>query len=250
MAVQDDGREHELARTFNLDWDPDHERGGGDAELIFEHKGQKYKFDVELKSTTGSTVSTARDVGIEHIQKWRKKLFVIGFYSKGNGRPRLQHCLCLTPIDMEPWIRKVESKIATDFDLAEHASKKLELEDLFRVCGKKDAYTMKDAKRLHKQQWNDKQYKAARDMKVGNAKMISPGKMLEILKLRCKYIAERGATLNNPHITKAHLAKFLNTTRRLKETNAADGIRTIAKEFVDAHPAHPAAVVIPSTALA
>lgn len=247
MPVQDDERERELARVFNLHWDPDHQRGGGDAELVININGQSYQFEVEVKSTTGFSVSTARDVGMEHIRKWRSKLFVIGFYSKAR-RPELLRCLCLTPADMEPWIAKIEDKIGIDFGLAKRASGKLGLDDLFEICGKHKTYTLKDAKRLHKQQWSVEKYKAERDVQVGGEKKYSQTKMLEILQLRAKYIAERGATLNNPHITKTHLAKFTGTERELHGPNWAADIRKIAEDFVRSNPGHPATIALPVSA--
>ncbi|MEQ1716881.1 MAG: hypothetical protein ABL907_12980 [Hyphomicrobium sp.] len=200
------------------------------------------KFEVEVKSTTGSTVSTARDVGIDHIQKWRRKLFVIGFYSREARRPELQHCLCLTPIDMEPWIASIESKMLIDFKLALRASRRLVLEDVHELCGLQETYSLEDAKRLHKQQWTAEEYLAALDTTVDGQRRISSIKMLEILRLRSKYIAERGATLNNPHITKTHLDTFSETNRVVSGPNWAAGIRQIATDFVRLNPLHPAVV--------
>ena len=245
MPVQDDERERELVRMFNLDWDPAHQRAGVDAVLDVDVDGQAYRFDVEVKSSTGSTVSTARDVGMEHIQKWRRKLFVIGFYSKEARRPELQHCLCLTPIDMEPWIASIEAKILIDFKLALRASRRLVLADLFEICGAQETYSLEDAKRLHKQQWAADEYAAALDVDFGAERRISQAKMLEILQLRSKYIAERGATLNNPHITKTHLGTFAGSTRVVSGPNWAAGVRRIAAEFVSAYPGHPAAMALP-----
>jgi hypothetical protein len=125
MPVQDDERERELVRMFNLSWDPAHQRAGVDALLDIDVDGRSCRLEVEVKSSTGSTVSTARDVGIEHIKKWRRMLFVIGFYSKEARRPELKHCLCLTPLDMEPWIASIEAKVLIDFKLAKLASKRL-----------------------------------------------------------------------------------------------------------------------------
>lgn len=245
MPVQDDERERELVRMFNLDWDPAHQRAGVDAVLDVDVDGQPYRFEVEVKSSTGSTVSTARDVGMEHIQKWRRKLFVIGFYSREARRPELQHCLCLTPIDMEPWIASIEAKILIDFKLALLASRRLELADLFDVCGEQETYSLEDAKRLHKQQWTADEYAAALDVDLGAERRISQAKMLEILQLRSKYIAERGATLNNPHVTKTHLDTFAGSNRVVGGPNWAAGVRLIATEFVRAYPGHPAAMALP-----
>ena len=240
MPVQDDERERELVRMFNLAWDPAHQRAGVDAVLDVDVDGRPHQFEVEVKSSTGRAVSTARDVGMEHIQKWRRKLFVIGFYSKEARRPELLHCLCLTPLDMEPWIASIEAKILIDFKLARLASRHLGLDDLFEVCGEQGTYSLMDAKRLHKQQWTAEEYAAALNTDAGGVRRISQAKMLEILQLRSKYIAERGATLNNPHITKTHLDTFAATNRVVSGPNWATGVRRIAIEFVRAHPGHPA----------
>jgi hypothetical protein len=245
MPVQDDERERELVRMFNLDWDPAHQRAGVDAVLDLEVDGRACRFEVEVKSSTGTTVSTARDVGMDHIQKWRRMLFVIGFYSKEARRPELQRCLCLTPHDMEPWIASVEAKILIDFHLAKRASRRLVFEDLFEVCGEKETYSLQDAKRLHKQQWTAEQYAAALDTNVAGELRISRLKMLEILQLRSRYIAERGATLNNPHITKAHLDQFIGTSRNVSGPNWAIAVRRIAAEFIMATPDHPAVIHLP-----
>jgi hypothetical protein len=239
MPVQDDERERELVRVFNLNWDPSHQRAGVDALLNISVDGRKYQFEVEVKSTTGTTVSTARDVGMEHIQKWRTKLFVIGFYSKEARRPELKSCLCLTPIDMEPWVASIEKKIAPDFKIALCASRTLNQNDLFDVCGKKPAYSIDDAKLLHKMQWSSEAYSSALDTTHKGKPSISQEKMLDILRLRAKYIAERGATLNNPHITKAHLDTFIGSSREVLDESWAASIRSIAKEFVRNNPGHP-----------
>ncbi len=240
MTVQDDERERELVRAFGLIWNRDHQRAGVDALLNVELDGRICEFEVEVKSSTGTTVSTARDVGMAHIERWRRKLFVIGFYSRRSGRPELLRCLCLTPLDMEPWIASIESKIAIDFALASRASRKLELDDLFDVCGRQTTYGAADAKRLHKLQWTTQQYADALDTTENGKPRISQHQMLEILRLRSKYIAQRGATLNNPHVTKTHLDTFAGTNREVQAPNWAASIRAIAKEFARAHPDHPA----------
>lgn len=242
MPVQDDERERELVRMFNLEWDPDHQRAGVDALLDVVVDGRACRFEVEVKSSTGTTVSTARDVGMDHIQKWRRKLFVIGFYSKDARRPELLRCLCLTPLDMEPWIAAIEAKILIDFKLASLASRRLNLSDLFDVCGKKTNYSLTDAKKLHKKQWTSDEYAMAQDIEIAGQRKISPAKMLEILQLRSRYIAERGATLNNPHVTKKHLDTFADSSRVVTGPNWAAGVRRIAIDFVRANPTHPAVI--------
>ena len=243
MTVQDNERERELVRLFNLQWDAAHQRSGVDAYLDVHVSNGKVRFEVEVKSTTGGTVSTARDVGMDHIQKWRKKIFVIGFYSRTVGRPELKSCLCLTPLDMEPWINSIEQKILPDFQIAKLASKKLLLEDMFAVCGEKPDYSISDAKKLHKSQWSAEQYRLAQDVVVGKLRRISPDRMLHIFRLRSKYIAERGATLNNPHITRSLLDQFAGTCSEVT-SDWAESIRSIARSFAVENADHPAAARI------
>ena len=244
MSVQDDERERELVRVFNLAWNPAHQRAGVDAMLDIAVEGRTFRLDIEVKSTTGETVSTARDVGIEHIQRWRRMLFVIGFYTKEPRRPELRKCLCLTPLDMEPWIASVESKILIDFKIAARASRQLRLDDLFEVCGEQNTYSLEDARRLHKQQWSAAQYQAAPDTVDAGEPRISQSKMLVILQLRAKYIAERGATLNNPHITKVHLRRFFGSDREVSGNAWASSIRDLAAAFVLQNPGHPAVLTL------
>jgi hypothetical protein len=248
MSVQDDAREQELCNRFNLNWDPSHERGGCDASYRVEVDGRQWDLQVEVKSTTRDSVSTARDVSMSHIAKWRRMFFVIGYYRRGVNRAvQIQHALCLTPGDMEPWIADLESRIATDFRLAEVlTSRTLALADLFAVCTEKPAYSLADAKQLHKQQWSAAQYAAARDIRVGRRSMISQTGMLELLRLRSKYIADRGATLNNPHITKTHLQQFLGTDRQAPNARGrwSEVFEKIAADFVRANPGHPAVIAV------
>src|SRR5690606_30875934 len=77
MAVQDDSREQELCNLFNLVWDPDHARGGEDAWFETKVQGVVRRVPVEVKSATTGSISTARDVGLVHIRKWREKIWVI-----------------------------------------------------------------------------------------------------------------------------------------------------------------------------
>jgi hypothetical protein len=252
MAVQDDERERELVRMFNLHWDPAHQRAGVDALLDLDVDGRPCRFEVEVKSTTTSSVSTARDVGIEHIKKWRNKFFIIGFYTRDAKRPEWVSSLCLTPDDMEPWIASIEKKISIDFQLAKLASRRIQLSDMLEICQKIDpqdtsgSYSIAVAKSIHKQQWSTEQYKASLDTTVGRKKKISSEKMLEIVQLRAQYIAERGATLNNPHITKSHLTKFQNTNRVVRAPNWAQGVKDIAAEFVRSNPTHPSIGITPT----
>lgn len=116
----------------------------------------------------------------------------------------MENLLILGPDDMESWIARIERYIAPDFLIGERAAERLTLEDLHVICGEKSVYSLHDAHALHKRQWQRAEYESEMDVPAG----YSPGKMLEILRLRAKYLNERGSTLNNPHIPKRFFSEF------------------------------------------
>ena len=177
-------------------------RSGVDAFCDFSEDGIHYSVPVELKSTTNYSVSTARDVGREHIAKWRSRIWIFGFYDPSGTE--IGSLLILGPREMEGWIGRIERYIGPDFAIGDRISHRLTLEDLHIICGEKAVYTVDDARSLHKRQWSRDRYSDEMDREDG----YSPGKMLRILKLRSQYLVNRGATLNNPHIPKKFFYGF------------------------------------------
>ena len=111
------------------------------------------------------------------------------------------------------------------------------------MCGEQTSYSVDDAKKLHKKQYTAAQYQAAPDFVESGERRISQTKMLDILKERALYISERGATVNNPHLTGSFLRSFLGTSGEITgRTNCGPSIRTLATNFVREHPGHPAAI--------
>jgi len=201
MAVQDDRRELEIIDLLGLT-KPDEGRSGTDATHTFADGGKRITIPIELKSTTGETISTARDVGPDHIAKWRSRYWIIGFYDKGGNR--LHSLLPLGPIEMEPWIKSIEGYILPDFAIASLVYNKLNNDDMIILCEDKPKYGIEDAKRIHKRQWSSETYVSEMDLSDG----YSQGKMTEIVRKRAQYLIERGATLNNPHITSSFLSTY------------------------------------------
>jgi hypothetical protein len=96
-----------------------HNRTGPDAA---DEKGRLY----ELKSTTRDRVSSARDVGMDHLTKWRKLNWIFG---RGNYKGRtfdFEQIYFLTPEQMEPWFKAMESKLTRDDALFKRVLKVLE----------------------------------------------------------------------------------------------------------------------------
>lgn len=191
MSVQDDAREEEQRKLFGLSKPEDEGRSGIDAILVLEN-GLAIPF--ELKTTTKGSVTTVRDFGFAHIQKWKDKHWLISKYSEDGTN--MEYSLYGSPYAMSTWIKEKESYIAPDFKLAKLVPDELKINHLFEIVGEKESYTLEDAKRLNKKQFSIGKYKELMDLDG----QFSPERMLEILKYRCKYLIERGSTLNNPHI--------------------------------------------------
>lgn len=204
MSFQDDEREEETRKLFDLQKDMNAGRSGVDAILRMNEK----KIEFELKTTSTGSVTTVRDFGPDHIEKWKEKHWLIGVYS--NGKP--QYFLYGSPDDMKSWIDEKADYVKPDFDLSKIISKKISLEDMYSILGKKDKYRLEDAQKLHKKQYKKEEYLEMMDVEGG----YSPQIMLKILKDRSEYLMKRGSTLNNPHIP----ASYFEGWSRIKKDHA------------------------------
>ena len=218
MAIQDDGRENELRELFKLE----KEGGRGDVDAVLTIDGKKIEF--ELKSTTKSSVSTVRDLGPDHIQKWRTMHWVVGVYNPAGSK--LLDCYYASPAQMKTWVDEIAGYIAPDFMLAAVVPDLIGPPEMEAILGKKPRYSLVDAQRLQKAQHKKADYFRMMDLMDG----YSPKRMLAILQARCKYIIERGSTLNNPHIPLAHFKGcdqiLSNHAARLRELVRQYLIRT------------------------
>jgi hypothetical protein len=193
LTVQDDSRENEMRELFKLKKLEDSGRSGVDAVLDVGTE----RFLFELKSTTNGSVTTVRDFGLEHIQKWKDKHWLIGLYNRAQN---LQETIYMSPEDMAPWIREKEQYIRLDYELANHAPNLITEKILRELLGNKNQFTLDDAKFIQKRQYAISEYRSKMDLTNG----YSANRMLEILQDRCKYLIERGSTLNNPHIPQTY----------------------------------------------
>jgi len=178
------------------------------AVLLLEN-GTSISF--ELKSTTSGPVATVRDFGFNHIRKWENKHWLISKYSSSGKQ--IEYSLYGSPQAMATWIKEKEAYIQPDFELAKIIPDRITLEDLYHIMGKKQIYSLEDAKKLHKRQYRIVEYKNLMDVDKG----YSPQRMLKILKNRGKYLIERGSTLNNPHIPASYFKGWEQITSNHKE---------------------------------
>lgn len=191
---QDDERENEMIELFQLYKSEYEGRSGVDAFL--DHEGISIQF--ELKTTSTNSVTTARDFGQDHIKKWKNKHWLIGFFSEGKEIYKYA-----SPLLMEKWITEKEAYVSNDFALADLLPEKIDFSDMFNIIGKKDCYSLDDAKLIQKKQYKIQEYIKLQDLDNG----YSQDRMLKILKDRAKYLINRGSTLNNPHIPNSYFSE-------------------------------------------
>lgn len=207
LTVQDDARELELLALFNLTVPPERRRGEIDATL----KLGDLLIPFELKSTTGSSISTVRDLGPDHISKWKDVHWIFGFYDRGGDV--LQHCCYAPPGRMAAWIEQKERYVRPDVVLARHAPALITEAVLIDILGDKLHYTLADARLVQKNQYSAAHYRDRMDLPTGYSRQ----RMLEIVRERCRYLIRRGSTLNNPHIP----ASYFEGLERITENHAS-----------------------------
>lgn len=223
MAIQDDGRENELRELFGLYKAADQGRSGVDAYMQLD--GIQVPF--ELKSTTRGSVTTVRDFGPDHIEKWVDKHWLIGVYDRRTEK--LKYAIYGSPAMMAPWIKEKAEYISLDFQLADLVPSLMTGETMQALLPTKASYTIKDAKCVQKKQHTVAEYRGLMDIKNG----YTPGRMLEILKSRCAYLIRRGSTLNNPHIPESYFKGAEWPRLKPSDADQLPGLVRKALEFTD-----------------
>lgn len=212
---QDDDRENSMRELFELYKDDNEVRSGIDVFLDFEGKTIPF----ELKTTSQGSVTTVRDFGPDHIEKWKDKHWLIGFFLNGAEYYRYG-----SPAMMKPWLDSKKQYISPDFKLATLVPAKITTEDMYEILGKKELYTYDDAKSIQKMQYKKEKYIRLQDLESG----YSPTRILEIIKDRAGYLIKRGSTLNNPHIPFSYFAGWVEIT-----SNHAQQLRSMVKGSFD-----------------
>lgn len=114
--IQDNRREQQMRDLLKLQ-EAHAGRYGADAVDEFGH-------EFELKSTTKQSVSTARDVGLHTLQKWRERYWV---FAKGTNRKRsgfhIAELYFLHPSDFDEWLQRYETLFRRDLQLLDRLTK-------------------------------------------------------------------------------------------------------------------------------
>lgn len=206
--IQDDKREIELIKLFNLLQRKKRKRSDEDAYLKINGK----KIIFELKSTTVGRVSTASPLTLKHIRKWRKYHWIIGIYDKKTEK--IKCCYYGSPDDMKAWLDYMEDDINRGLVSSRYLVKKIEMDLVYEIFDKKEFYTIKDAKYVFKNLYTIKQYKKLIDYKTG----FSPKRMLKMLKRHNMYYLRKGSWINNPKIPKKYYEKWIKIDSNYENT--------------------------------
>lgn len=116
-TVQDDSREQQLARLLGLERSG--RRTGSDARDEF---GNRY----ELKTVTTNNVTTARDVGLEYLNRLRHSYFICAKGQNSDYGFAISEMYFLSPAMMEGWLLNIEARLSADRLLVDGAIAALE----------------------------------------------------------------------------------------------------------------------------
>lgn len=148
-AYQAHEREDDMALRFGMQGTREG-RGGLDAVLRLP---DAIDVSFELKSTDGTSFSTARDVGREHLRKWRQHHWLFGVYRRGlTPRDGAHEFLYAPPWLLEPWIAKQEDYVNLDWDLVRRVPSMIDAKTMAELVGARDSYTAEDVGKLLKKQ--------------------------------------------------------------------------------------------------
>ncbi|WAL72307.1 hypothetical protein OU787_12815 [Kitasatospora sp. YST-16] len=219
MPAQDDVRERHMAALFNLTVLPDRKRGDVDAHL---HLPDGSVLDFELKSTTtGKSISTVRDFGPRHVEKWRNMHWLFGIFD--DHSVNMIRCHYASPAHMQQWVDAQVDYAQPDIILGKYAPLGVTMESVHELFGDREFYTRKEAESVMKRNWSVSQYAAASDHPDG----YSGTAMLEIMRARCEYVMSRGATRNNPHIEAWRIRQFPEISAEHAQT-----LRSLTRQFL------------------
>lgn len=222
-----------MRQIFNLTRPEEFGRADIDAVLQLEggaipQELQGREIPFELKSATGGkpTISTVRDFGLHHIEKWRPLHWLFGVYGLAAGEMKLQYCLYGSPERMKPWFDQMAAFVAPDVALSAVVPGLIGDGILTSVLGGDEEFDYEAARRLMKNQYGRQAYRAAADRP---GERYSREAMLKMLRERCRYVIERGSTLNNPHIP----AGYFEGWERIDRNHAAR-LRELVVEALEA----------------
>lgn len=215
------------------------EYGRADIDAVLELEGAAVPDELagrdvpfELKSATSGEpdISTVRDLGMHHVEKWRSLHWLFGVYARDrHGDLKLQYCLYGSPAQMKPWLDSVAAYAAADLVIAKRVPELMTDETLTAVLGDAEEFSYDDVHGLLKSQGRVADYRLAADRPDTR---YSREAMLGLLRERCRYLIQRGSTRNNPHISPSYFKGWEKIDR-----NHAARLRELVIEEIQAEEA-------------
>jgi hypothetical protein len=217
--IQDNEREKELIKLFKLDQPKNRSRIGVDGNLTVGD----VVIPFEIKSTTMNDVTTARDVGLAHIRKWKTRHWLIGIYNK---KAELQYIVYATPKHMEKWIKYIEDDIKRGLKISKMIVERIDYDMLYAIFGNKEVYSYEEAKFVFKRLFSKKQYIKLQDKPDGYSKET----MLKMFRAHNWHYLKRGASLNNPKIPRREYKDLVKITE-----NHDIMLKKLVEEYLHEH---------------
>src|SRR4051812_40042208 len=116
-----------MRALFNLTRPEDAGRADVDAVLELDGaavpaplRGKDVLFELKSATSGKANISTVRDFGLHHVEKWRPLHWLFGIYDRdARGDLALQYCLYASPAQMKPWFDQMAAYIAPDVAMAD-----------------------------------------------------------------------------------------------------------------------------------
>lgn len=203
VEIQDNKREKELIKLFNLEQPKNRSRIGVDGLLVVDD----ITIPFEIKSTTIGDITTARDVNLNHIKKWRRVHWLVGIY---NNNAKLQYVVYGSPNKLINWFDFIENDIKRGLKISSMIVDRIDIDMVKEIFGDKSTYTYDEARFVFKRLFTKKEYERRKDKKKGYSKKA----MLAMFKEHNWHYLERGSSLNNPKIPKAEYKDWPKITKK------------------------------------
>jgi hypothetical protein len=139
-VVQDDKREEDMARIFGTHWNAHREAADSHTDDGVE---------LEFKSHSKPSVSTARDLGYAWIERMSKRYWVLGRFINHDSGHVWQTFRFMAPCHLKGWFDKIRAKLDSDKKVSEQVVAILQAANADTSLIERAAKLMKDGALLN-----------------------------------------------------------------------------------------------------
>jgi hypothetical protein len=138
--VQDDKREEDMARIFGTHWNAHREAADSHTDEGIE---------LEFKSHSKPSVSTARDLGYAYLDRMSKRYWVLGRFINHDSGHVWQSFRFMAPQHLKGWFDKIRGKLDADKEVANRVVSVLQAANVDEAIIERAAKLMKDGALLN-----------------------------------------------------------------------------------------------------